>query len=925
MIVFANGQTEEKIKEAQALMDANEYNKALLVLEEIGMSDKTRLDEVQLYINLCMQHVEKVNELKQQILEEADRNDEEKAINLLDKLKALDPKEINFLGDYYAIRKLKLAYKKFQELMDAAYALITQARYKEAIDTYQQCFTLYRDEFETNPAYAKSDLDAVRNLLIELNALAAEFYAKADAAGKSSQAVKDLFAEGRPTEALAKAETAYIDLAALLNLRWRMIGIGGRLHDQSEALKKKRPDGRGENFYYFSEHAVLGREKSTGAAEREGIYFVIEAEWEILLESTAALLSATALKYYTQALENERAANTDQAGLNFNQAEKFAALGAMFVGQYIDSGAPTTPRLLDERDRKYLLTQFPRYHYLQELKIESRKYRDLIDWQKQYTALSQRVPANGDAAGLRKIQTEISDRIVAVTGDIAAIDRRRQELDRYTQNGFDVTLASGSLPAVTARFTALLSAYQKLNIGYVAKIIETDLQPVRDVFADRKKRLADAAAVRDGTRPAPQQKTGEKHPSDALKLYDSLKADFEKDNSAEKFLEKWRKEGPAVVSDPSVKRFLDEAVGLAGNLKDVRTQLDAERERAVTMRDDAKEALDRGRREYDTARDRLQKKQYQESSKQLALARKDATESLNNEETPDARKLLDKDIADIESKIRTASVDARIAESNINRDKGIESYLVQDFDTARILLLKAKNLLKELATQDNANAEVPDTADIDLWLQLVDKAQAASPVRSISQKDPLYAEITARQKQAEQSYQAGLDFRKNRNEAAALQSFQTAYDQISQIQRTFAQLKESGVLLVKVLRAMRGEQWYFGYIEDLIVNAEKKEPKQAAAEIENALILAPDNLRLKQALDRVLAKMYVKPEVNAADRQQAANLYDQANLLVNGTVRTREIYERALKMVTQSLVLNPFNPTARDLQTSIRRILYLYR
>jgi hypothetical protein len=920
-LLHANGQTEDKLKEAQALIDAKEFDKALLVLEDVGLREKDRLPEVQVYINICMEHAASVNELKQQILDELDKNDDEAAISLMDRLKALDPKELDFLGDAYEVKKLKLAYKKFQEIMDAAYAFIPPGKYQEAIDTYRQGFTLYRDEFLANPAYDKIDVAAVQDMYIRIDALIAEYFAKAAVAEKSCQSVADLFADGRLAEGLARSEAARNDLSVLLDLRWRLIAAGRRFQEENDYFKKKSPDGKGDNLFYFSLHTILGREPETITVPREGLYYVVEAHWEALLERTAELFRTNAVRFFALARDADRTGNSDQADAQYAQAAKFAEQGASFLGLYTDSGAPTAPRKLDSRDRKYLREKFPPYEYLTEIALESLKYRELLGLQKQYDAISGRAVAPGDASGLRKSQAEVSDKIALLEIQAASLETRRLEVERFATAGFDMAETARSLPDVSARCAGLLDAFRRLNIGYSAKIMEGELAPLRDAYADRQKRLADATAVRDGTPSPPAPKSGEKRPSDALKLYDALKRDMDKDNPAEQFLARWKKEGAVFLTDPAIKGFIGEAETLAADMKTLRDKLDAESDRALAMRDEAKEFYKRGLAEFQQANLQLNNKAYQEASRQLALSKKDVADSRADEETEDARALA-ANIADLEKKIRAASVDARIAEYIDSRDRGIERYFLQDFEGARVLLERAKKLLIDLATQANGEVDVPDTSVVQLWLDLVLKALASAPVRRISQKDPLYAEITARQKQAEQSYQVGLDFQKKGDAAEAQKSFQDALDQIQQIQKTFPQLKESGVLYVKVMRTQKGEAWFSEYIDGLIREAERKEPRQALAELEDALTLEPGNQQLKQALERVTAKLYVKPVVSAQARGDAEKLSSQAADLIRPVSATRSDWEQALKLVNQSLVLDPYSAKAKDLQTRILKVIY---
>ncbi|MBN2354025.1 MAG: hypothetical protein JXD23_15740 [Spirochaetales bacterium] len=918
---YAGGQPEEAIKKAQTLIDAKQYKEALLVLQEIGTRDREKLDEVQLYINICMQHDQNVNELKQGILDAFDKDNDEVAVNLMDKLKALDPKELEFLGAAYEIKKLKVAYEKFQQIMDAASALIILGKYREAIDTYRQGFTLYRDEFLANQSYDKKDVADVQNMYIEIDALIAEYFAKAAVAERSGRAVADLFESGRTAEALTRSESALGDLDALLDLRWRLIGAGRRFRDENEYFKKKSPDGKGDNLFYFSEHTILGRETNNAALGREGVYYVAEASWEVLLEKTIGLLTTAAERLFRLARESEKAGNPDQADANDAQAEKFASRGAEYLGRYLDSGAPTAPRVLDGRDRKYLVEKYPRYVYLDEMASESRRYRALTLLRKRYETINKITPASADDPELKKNQAEARDAIVLLETSAAEIDARRSQVERLTADGFDMSDTARLLPDITSRLASLLSDFQKLNIGFVARIVERELKPVRDAYADDQKRLAEANAVRDGISPPPSPQAGEKHPSDAMKLYEALKRDLERENVAEKFLEKWRKESNAVLSDPSVKTFIEEAEGLAASLTALSSRVDAENERARVMRNEARTLYARAAEEYQKAGQALNGKNYSEATKQLGFSKKDVADSRANEETDQARRLA-ANVIDLEKKIRAASVDARLAESNAARDRGIESYFLQDFETARVLLDRAKKIILDLGTQENGDAAAPDTSDIQLWLDLVLKALATAPIRQINQKDPLYAEITARQKQAERYYQEGLDSQKKGRDADAQKDFQDALDQIQQIQKTFPQLKESGVLYIKVMQAQRGQRWYDSYTDNLVNEVERMDPKDAQAKLEDVLDLFPNNRRLKQALEKIVARLYVKPVVSAQAKDRAESLYREAAALVNRVSATRGDYDQAEKLVNQSLLLDPYSAKAKELQTRIRKVKY---
>ncbi|HEQ71947.1 MAG TPA: hypothetical protein ENN69_05615, partial [Spirochaetia bacterium] len=506
-VLCAGGQGEDRIREANELIDAKEDERALVLLTEIYRTDPERKAEAQHLINVIMLRKQRVNELKEDIIRKIEAGYDEEVLASMEELKRLDPDVTGWIEETRKLWEVIKRNREFNDLMDRAYALLEAGRYREAIDVYRKGFDFQRDEFFNNTAYGNILKGNVQSLFRRFDALIAEYLTAVLDLQENLDALRVLIEERRYREVLSKARDIESGLDALLAVRGRLVGVGNSFTVQNNNVRRSGPEQKGDNFLYYSSQVVLGRkEKLT----REGVFFVVEAHWSRLTDGLAAELEAVGERFFKQGRDQYAAGGFEAADASFGNAREYHALAAQSLARYYRTVSRNAPGVTDLREKMLLREKLPRYLFNIERGLESRAYRELVRLKTAAAGMSETESA--DPAIFARVRNEIQASVALIQARSRFWDERAVVLANLKRSGGAPEEIDQAVPEIRREFSLLLASYRNLDVEIAVAAAEKEYRALAVWYEEAQARFAEAKDLRTGGTDGNENRESKKYP-----------------------------------------------------------------------------------------------------------------------------------------------------------------------------------------------------------------------------------------------------------------------------------------------------------------------------------------------------------------------------------------------------------------------------
>ena len=202
--VHAGGQKEDRLPEAQKLIDEGKYNDAILILTDIMRTNPDQFDKAQNLVKEIKDAREKYNDLYAQLIDvlnppKGEAIDEDLAYKLIREMESLDKTPNKAAVAAFAQARDTIVFavtnRIFEEIMDKCTVLLKEGKYVEAIDNYLSGFILHREFFEKKN-YGISVLNRIDSDTGEIKSLAKRFESLLPLIDSASAAVTKAAASG---------------------------------------------------------------------------------------------------------------------------------------------------------------------------------------------------------------------------------------------------------------------------------------------------------------------------------------------------------------------------------------------------------------------------------------------------------------------------------------------------------------------------------------------------------------------------------------------------------------------------------------------------------------------------------------------------------------------------------------------------------
>ena len=918
----ASGTREDRLDEAEILIDAREYNEALLVLTDILKKDPERLDDVQGLLERIRVEKELYNDKYEELLETYGGDEVEAAYPIIKELEEMDPNpnEATRISLVLARETAGFVFNnnRWVDIMERASERILAEEYAESVQIYTEGFDLSRDIF-LDSGYGNVVVNEINSRAGDMAELSTELIDLFPVLKNQQTALSSVFELRNLNEYVDSLDSFYPDMERAVEIREELKDTADYFIVQEQNIRRNSGDNKEVHYLIYMDRLLNGR---TTVDELEGITGSIELYWNSLYSDIAGNNYQLSADYYDRALGEYRAGSLNAAESIFREAITAASNASRLITfgeQYFESDSQfeRPGMLLYDRDElqkeAFIITQ---RHDTSESFLtvidEERKVAEILN-RIQTAEQSETLPDEGPLLKT-ELQTEagiVEDLFNSSEDRLEQVKATAGEDEEYAE-----AVESASLPSEEYRLLAgrLLEAEINLSAG----IFNIDLQQLQSDYLAAEADVEEGTALIEGVADeAGQPVEGEeftvtyKYPDQALQqllaVERSVNTLIENLDSLD---ERILAERPGIRSGEPVAAVSDDSADLMEKSRLLLTQ-------AVSLGDVAREQIftaeklkQEGERRIEDSKLLTQKAQFAAAKERLEQAAGKFDESLSYLEDPVLRKYRDEEIPRLYNEIQVAENNLVVRQVREYLTQGKSYYSQGNFPLAQSVLIKAQSRWSDTNIEPNP--------EVEYWLTLTQTALSVTSGREIAETDPLYSEMNQYLNQARSDFQSARDELGSGRTTEADVYFVRAEQSILYVQQFFPFNEEARVLNLRISQYRNPQQFNELFRTDFIDarNLISDNPQKAYIDLKDLEAINPNYSGLQAAITEAeyAAGIKVRPP-DPAKLQRSTELYNLAYDIVSRNVRSE--FSVALTYLNEAINLNPENESAIRLKDRI--------
>jgi hypothetical protein len=925
----AGGKGERELKQARALVEEQQYSQAMTIIVEIMKNYPDLREATDELVARIMRVRQLYNEKYREFLDTVEQNDVEKALAIIEELKKIDPYPDPAIKRSLAAAERRLKgqaeYNRFDAVMDAAAAQLADGKPQAAVATYLEGFSIARPYFDgaDYPALLREQaLAAVKSLQDAARAAPA---AQAGLAGLPS-ALEELLRKP-VTESARQGFLAMLpSLAQARSPEVQVRDSAVRVRDVNAAIDAANGnDVPNDLWLSFVEQYALGRPDWPP----EGIAFAVRQPWVLTArtlsdtafaaaESAAAAMSAAfeaspvapLAEFRTLAGEARNRSELAIAVLEAEMPAWEAADGLTLSAEDSARNAELSGRV--ERTRRHVADA----DAWESFAIAEAGAGDAL------AALELRLssvpPSSGsDTAVLARARTELA----AIRESAASGEETWTERAASAEAG---SVLNARATAVERRFSDLGSRALAADAALAARIAGIEAAGFEPRYDAAAGRLAQGRALTTGA--AGSQAPAGKRPDLGNEEFIRAEADVGiLVSDIDAWAGRWTAEEAGVEASDGIVRLLATQDELRTRAVTLQDEIAAAITAARTAMDRAAQLRGQGDTAFQAGQAEEKQQKYPEALASFTTARDSYRDSLDWQENAAARNRL-ADLPGILERITSRARQQSLADAQALFNRALDAYSRLDYQDAITTFENAQDLWVSVTGDRNPT--------IDIYLDRSKGALLVTGKQEITRTDPIYEDIRGFMTQAELSYTRADALQKSGSRGAEYRSaITTARSSVDAIIAVVPEYRDARLMSLKI------DQLELGTAEFAKELLRRIDAALADAKTTNALLVrnAYYNLVAYTKLDRwkdivpksrrddverALGELEVKLGLKEAPlsevaKAQSASKYRSANTEYRKNVNDRIQWEVALRLLLESLSLNPKNLDSQRLQNEI--------
>ena len=907
----ARGQKEEDpLLLAAELIEAKKFNEAILILTQVAKEDPHRFDEVQIELRKIRSARETINEKYEQLLDTFEVDLEEAYVIIKD-LEDLDPYPNDRSRDSIIRARETAGFvynrNRWEQIMEAALALLIQGEYRGAVEKYTEGFNLSRDIFE-DAGYGLLAVEQADRQTESLRVLINQFYELI----VSLQQHRDQEARAYST-ALGSSGTAYAesftpliaDISEMSALLTALQETSRFYLNYEESLRLARGDGKEVHHLIYLALLISGRPGIPGG---EGIFGTLGRLWTATLTDLEEHTETLLARRYQSGLDGYGQNQSGQARLLLQECRQLIGLNQQTLDAWSQPPAVLRGGTAGEEDFLAVLADREEVNRLRDVSAED--FLLMIDQGIARDDIHRRAEAVETYQQGQEIRRELRE--------AGALLRDRRDWWTETEAGL---LASSAPPENAAArrevsettgqaLDSLLDSLEAREIALVVHMEGFDRAPLHAARDALSEQLFQARGYLDG-QPlvVGTSEILAPYPDRALTLLNPLPAEIARISSSMTTLQ-LRLGAEPFQDEPEIaallargRQLLEELASFSAQI----TSLQARAEQEVFL---ANRFRQEGNQRLLEARRLVNQGEFAGAKERLTASSDRFDQSLIHQEDPALRRIRDNDIPALFEEIREAENRLVIQQVRQYLTQGQSLYSQNDFAAANSLFLRAETRWAD--TNGEPNPEVT------YWLELTRTALSVTTGREILRTDPLYAEMFQYLNRATEDFERGRRLLSVGQTAEANRAFDNAEQNLLLVQQFFPFNKDARVLTIRIAQQRDPQGFVELFRKDFLEAREKiaTSPQEAYVELKDLEALEPRYPGLQAAIEEAEYATGIKVRPPDPARIARANdLLQRAQQIVNNNARTE--FPVALAFLDEALTLNPGSQAAIRLKDTV--------
>ena len=909
MEVYAGGQKEDRLPQAQKLIEEGKYNDAILILTEIMKTNPDQFNEAQKLVNEIRTAREQYNELYAQLITvlnppKGEAINEDLAYKLIRDMEGLDKTPNKAAVAAFAQARDTIVFavtnRTFESIMDECTILLGDGKYVEAIDKYLSGFILHREFFEKKD-YGNIVLNQIDSDIAEIESFIERFKALLPLIDNASTALSGALASTSLENIETAADSYKTLMISALNLKRNIVARARNLDSIRESIQKEDES----DIPYLSTLRVLskGRVKSETP---EGLAGSIELYWAGVLTKNTQEMELDLEDRYSKTLSLYDLGNYREEIQEASDTSKTAEI--LLSLQNLWGGLVAIDKNGNPSEKGWTLVEekLPQILKTEEINDAVNKLSALGSKQLQVLDLVSKVEKVDDPGSIesnREILLGLKKDIETIRLDI---EKRKKNLAGIAAAGIEVADSAAVMDTVLDREKKAVDVILNFKVAFAEKIIRLQVDKGEALVTRYKSETEKAALMVEGSKEimdgieylvkkpdvaaavVNESKTALKKVESDIDALTPIIAGYDREvrESEKLILQRNRIKSLKAVIDTVYKEMNSTLV----KAKDLNDKADDLYNLGYLRLDETYARYDRG--DYDAARSKY-------SEAETALLK-----SLKYREDKKVRNLLTTEMPALYADIMTALNKKIIREVRQLINTGKDYYNVEKFLKAEQTFQQAKERYK--VTHEELNPEIED------WLVKVKKALEATSGRVLLSTDPLYPEMIQVLNIAEEDFNNGKKLVSEGSNDEAARFFEDAVKNIEYVKETFPRNFKASVLYLRILEFTEKDTFdtYFTSMFEAAVAKIKTDPKSADDDLLALSVVNPDYPGIKAALYRSgIAAGRLSPPPAKVDIAKARDLYYKAKRIADADNRAQ--FPIAIAYLEESIKIDSnFNQAA---------------
>ena len=919
-VLFASGAAEDRVSEAEKLVEDKQYNEALLLLTDMLKDDPSRLDDVQVLLSRIRVEKERYNDRYDDLIATYGGDEVEAAYPIIKDLEEMDPNpnEATRISLVLARETAGFVFNnnRWTAIMNDAAEQIAAGEYDGAIRTYMTGFDLSRDIFN-DAGYGNIVVNDVYSRADRMTEDTEEFLGLYPQLVQGSANINSSFSDRALNGFISDSEALYPMLDQAAALRESLKDYADYFLIQEDSIRKTQGDDKQVHYLVYLDRLLNGR---TTVEEREGITGVIEIFWNEVFDEAESNSVKLGAELFDEAYGNYSTGNLGTADAGFSNTITAAesSLNTIELGRTRSEGDAAVfregllirPKQEIESDRVYMQT----------LLDSSELLRDLIVTMRQINRINDSIAGLKDAETRQReegalIRQQINELSEEVETGIRSSEEQLSSIESQQADIADAERSIGIAGLPVEEGLSQRSDVLESEITLASMMAEIDLNRLENDYSSAVAAVEESRQLIEGV-------AGEAGADDDLALQlkfpdQALQKLLQTENTVETLVEGIKTLENSIDSERTEIRRSEPLTAAASKTADLLNRSNDLLERAGLLGGRAREQIftaeklrQEGERRIEESRILTQRAQFQAAKERLEAAAQKFDESLSYLEDAVLRNYRDNEIPRLYEEIQVAENNLVVRQVREYLTQGKASYSQGNFAAAQSVLIKAQSRWSDTNVEPNN--------EVEYWLTLTQTALSVTSGRVIAATDPLYAEMSQYLNQAHSDFSRAQEEYTAGREAQADIYFARAEQSLLFVQQYFPFNEEARVLNLRISQYRDPERFNEIFKSDFQTARRliSSNPQKAYIDLKDLEAINPSYPGLKTAIteSEYAAGIKVRPP-DPQKLARSAELYQLAYNIVSRNIRSE--FNVALSYLDEAIELNPDNIDAIRLKDRI--------